>query len=122
MKRFLSLALLIPLLFVISCTAKVQKITAEEAKTMMANDPSIVLVDVRTSEEFTAEHIPGAILLPLDNIAQDAKNVLRDKEGTYIIYCHTGNRSGQASDELVRMGYLHIYDMGGIIDWPYPTV
>ncbi|HPJ23733.1 MAG TPA: rhodanese-like domain-containing protein, partial [Bacillota bacterium] len=77
MKKLLKLALLIPLIFVVSCSAAVKNITAEEGKAMMDADSSIVLVDVRTAEEFAGEHIPGAILLPVDDIQVNAENVLR---------------------------------------------
>lgn len=123
MKRFLLLTLILPVIFLVSCgSSSVEQITAIEAKTMMDNDSSIVLVDVRTLSEYNEEHIPGAILLTLDYISSEAENVIPDKSATYIIYCRSGNRSATASAELARMGYEHIYDMGGIIDWPYDTV
>ncbi len=122
MKKFMLLALFIPFLFLVSCSSSVTKITAQEAKSMMDSDSSIVLVDVRTAEEYNDEHIPNAILLPLDDIEDKADNVISDKNGIYIIYCRSGNRSATASSQLASMGYENIYDMGGIIDWPYDTV
>jgi phage shock protein E len=47
-------------------TPTVINITAEQGKTMMDGDPTIILVDVRTQEEYIEEHIPGALLVPLD--------------------------------------------------------
>jgi len=97
-------------------------ITAEEAKARLDKEDGIILVDVRTEEEYKEEHIQGAILLPLDTIETDGETVLPDKEGIYFVYCRSGNRSATASAQLVEMGYQHIYDLGGIIDWPYDTV
>jgi phage shock protein E len=99
----------------------VVKITAEEGKTMMEEDPTIVLVDVRTEAEFTEEHIPGALLVPVDELESLAPEMIPDKEATYIVYCRSGNRSATAAQQLIDMGYQNIYDMGGIIDWPYET-
>jgi phage shock protein E len=99
----------------------VVNITAEEGKTMMEEDPTIVLVDVRTEAEFTEEHIPGALLVPVDDLESLAPEMMPDKEATYIIYCRSGNRSATAARQLIDMGYQNIYDMGGIIDWPYET-
>jgi rhodanese-related sulfurtransferase len=99
----------------------VMNITAEEGKTMMEEDPTIVLVDVRTQEEFIEEHIPGALLVPVDELESLAPEMMPDKEATYIIYCRSGNRSATAAQQLIDMGYKNIYDMGGIIDWPYET-
>jgi phage shock protein E len=99
----------------------VVNITAEEGKTMMDEDPTIILVDVRTEEEYKEEHIPGALLLPVDDMENLASEVISDKEAVYIIYCRSGNRSATAAQQLINLGYQNIYDMGGIIDWPYDT-
>jgi phage shock protein E len=99
----------------------VTNITAEEGKTMMEEDPTIILVDVRTEAEFAEEHIPGALLVPVDELESLTPEMMSDKEATYIIYCRSGNRSATAAKQLIEMGYQNIYDMGGIIDWPYET-
>jgi len=41
---------------------------------------------------------------------------------TYIVYCRTGNRSQNAVNILLQLGYEHVYDLGGILDWPYDTI
>lgn len=97
------------------------KIDAEEAKRMM-DEEEIILVDVRRPMEYEESHIPGAILLPNENIEDFDPVELPDKEAVLLIYCRTGVRSKQASDKLVKLGYKHVYDMGGITDWPYETV
>ena len=100
----------------------VNTITAEQGKAMLDEDSTIILVDVRTTEEFQEEHIPGAILVPIDELETLAPEMMPDKEATYIVYCRSGNRSATAAQQLVDWGYKNIYDMGGIIDWPYETV
>jgi phage shock protein E len=122
MKKLLLFTLLIPLLFIVSCGSGYHVITPQEGKAMLDNDSSIVLVDVRTASEYNEEHIPHAILLPVDEIESRADKVIPDQSATYIIYCRSGNRSAQASQILSDLGYKNIYDMGGIIDWPYDTV
>jgi len=122
MKKLLLFTLLIPLLFMVSCGVGYHVITPQEGKAMLDDDSSIILVDVRTADEYNEEHIPHAILLTLDEIESRADEVIPDQSGTYIIYCRSGNRSAQASQLLSDLGYKNIYDMGGIIDWPYDTV
>lgn len=124
MKKFMLLLLLIPVVFFLSCGngGSFEIISAQTAKEMMDNDSSIVLVDVRELSEYQNEHIAGAILLSVGDIDTRAEKVLTDKTVTYIIYCNSGNRSNTASQKLVDLGYESIYDMGGIIDWPYPTI
>ncbi len=123
MKKILSIFILVILIFLVSCDRNsFEKITAGEAKAMRDNDSSVVFVDVREQYEYDTEHIQAAILLPLDTIEDNAETILSDKDATYIIYCRSGNRSNQATIELVELGYTNIYDMGGIIYWNYETV
>ena len=97
------------------------KITAEEAKQMMDEDNATV-VDVRTAEEYAAGHIPGSILIPVESIGDTKPVELPDTEAVLLVHCRTGIRSKRASDQLVELGYKHVYDFGGIVDWPYETV
>ncbi len=94
------------------------RITASQAKDRMTED-GIIILDVRTEEEFRAGYIPQAILLPVDEITARAEKVLPDKNIPILVYCRSGNRSRTASNALLKMGYTEVYDFGGIIDWPY---
>jgi len=82
-------------------------------------EDDIIIVDVRTLEEYNQEHIKNAILLPLDSIGENTATVIPYKDDIYFVYCRSGNRSATASLQLVEMGYKNIYDLGGILDWPY---
>lgn len=92
------------------------KITADEAKAMM-DSGSPTIVDVRTAQEYADGHIPGAINIPVESIGSDKPAELTDADADLIVYCRTGVRSKQASDKLVELGYQHVNDMGGIVDW-----
>ena len=98
-----------------------QKISAEEAYEMMVSQ-EVVIVDVRTPEEYDGGHIPNAILVPNESIGDDMPEALPDKEATLLIYCRSGRRSKEASEKLLKLGYKSIYEFGGIIDWPYELV
>lgn len=102
--------------------SKATVLTAEEAKKRLDADKEIIIVDVRTKEEYVEKHIPNALLLPVDSISEMAATVIPDKTKTYFIYCRSGNRSATAGSMLIQMGYTSIYDFGGIKDWPYETV
>jgi rhodanese-related sulfurtransferase len=101
--------------------AAYQTISPEDAKELIGTE-GVVLLDVRTQEEYQAGYIEGALLLPYDEIAQtiDKFDIVRDD--TIIVYCRTGRRSAIAAEELIGMGYTSVYDMGGIADWPYEIV
>lgn len=99
-----------------------QKISSEEAKKMMDEDSSIIILDVRTPEEFKSGHIQGAVNIAQTEIAVIIKTAIPDKSATILVYCQSGNRSALASKELIELGYLNIYDFGGINDWKYDVI
>lgn len=99
-----------------------QKISAEEVKEMMKEDKDYVILDVRTLNEYNEGHIEGAVLLPDYEIRNQAEIVLDNKENVILVYCRSGKRSEAAAKELIEMGYTHVYDLGGIMDWPYEIV
>ena len=101
--------------------AAYHKISAEEAYEMMVSQ-EVVIVDVRTPEEYDGGHIPNAILVPNESIGDVMPEALPDKEATLLIYCRSGRRSKEASEKLLKLGYKSIYEFGGIIDWPYELV
>ncbi|MBP3851844.1 MAG: rhodanese-like domain-containing protein [Erysipelotrichaceae bacterium] len=103
-------------------SAAYTKISAQEAKKMMEEVDNIMIIDVRQPDEYEQGHIPGAILLPLDTIQSKKPEQLDDLDQTILVYCRSGRRSKQAADQLIKLGYTHIYDFGGIIDWPYEIV
>ncbi len=74
-----------------------------------------LLIDVRTPEEFAAGHIAGAINIPVESIAMRLDEIPEDEK--IVVYCRSGNRSGQAAAILKDADYPQIYDLGGIIDW-----
>lgn len=96
-----------------------RKISAQEAKKMLDENPVAILLDVRTEAEYKEMHIPNAILLTDSEIKRKAANVLPDKDALILVYCRSGRRSAASARELINMGYTRVYDFGGIIDWPY---
>lgn len=97
--------------------ASYQMIDAKKAKEMM-DSQEVVILDVRTVEEFNEGHIEHAINIPL----ADIESITLDQEQTILVYCRSGSRSKQASAILAEKGYTKIYEFGGILDWPYGLV
>ena len=96
-------------------------ITAEEAKQIMDSEEGYIILDVRTQEEYDQGHIPGAIVISHEKIAEKAEEVLTDKDQLILVYCRSGRGSKIAAEALVELGYTNIKEFGGIIDWPYGT-
>lgn len=126
MKRVSLLALLLALTMALctACGSKTDYRTMEinDAAEMIAADDGHLLVDVRTREEFEEKHIPGAILLPVDDIKSGKLERLPDKDQTILLYCRTGRRAEDAAAYLAGEGYTNLYEIGGIIDWKGETV
>lgn len=101
---------------------EIKTITPDEALKRLEEGAAGYFVDVRTQEEYDEAHIPGAWLMPLDEIAAGSENLPGDKDLELYVYCRSGVRSREASQKLIDLGYTGVYDMGGIIDWPYETV
>ena len=102
--------------------ANYRQIGMEEAIAMMEEENNYMILDVRTPEEFADKHIPGAINIPNETIGTEEIPELPDKEQLILVYCRSGNRSKQASEKLVALGYTNIVEFGGINDWPGETV
>lgn len=101
--------------------ATYKKISAEDAKKIIDSE-DVIILDVRTPEEYKEGHIENAVLLPVNDIKDKASEVLTNKDAKILVYCRSGNRSATAAKELIQMGYTDVYDFGGIMSWPYEIV
>lgn len=85
--------------------------------------PNTVVLDVRTAGEFSGGKLRGARnidIMSRDFVTQ-IQNLPKDK--TYLIYCRSGNRSGQACEVMANMGFTNLKNMsGGIGRWPFEVV
>ena len=118
---------LMALLLLAGCGAQSEESTCrqvntEEADSMMEEESGYIILDVRTAQEYSEKHIPGAINIPNETIGTEDIPELPDKEQLILVYCRSGNRSKQASEKLVKLGYTNIVEFGGINDWTGETV
>ena len=125
MKKLLPMAF--ALLLLAGCAAPAEggsyrQVSMNEAIAIMEKETDYILLDVRTMEEFAEGHIPGAINIPNETIGTVQIPELPDKDQLILVYCRSGNRSKQASDKLVKLGYTNVVEFGGIRDWPGETV
>lgn len=88
------------------------------AAQQLISDPAVVIIDVRTPEEFAEGYIDGAQLI--DFKAADFRDIISklDRDVAYFVYCRSGNRSGQATAIMNELGFTNVYDLdGGIVAW-----
>ncbi len=121
MKRMLStVSLLAVSLFGIFARSPDARITPAEARQQLAGRPPAILIDVRTEGEYRSARIPGAVLLPFDEITKaSAAGVIPAKDSKVIVYCRSGRRSEIAAKTLRDLGYSNVRDLGAISDWPF---
>ena len=93
------------------------QITMNEAVEIMESENDYIILDVRRPDEFAAGHIPNAVNIPNESIGSEKINELPDKGRLILVYCRSGNRSKQASEKLVKLGYTNVVEFGGINDW-----
>lgn len=96
-----------------------QKITPAVVKERLDKGEKLIIVDVRTKEEYDDGHIPNSLLIPYDEIEAKAATLLPDKNASIIVYCRSGRRSEIAAKSLMKLGYTNVADMGAISDWKY---
>lgn len=94
------------------------KISQKKAKEIIDN-AEVIIIDVRTKEEYEQGHIQNAVLIPDFELKDKAEKIIKNKSIKILIYCQSGIRSSAAEKLLIYMGYENVYDFGGIIDWPY---
>lgn len=112
---------LIVLLFITSIQLNAQQATevnSTKVVQMLKSDSKLILLDVRTPDEFSSGHIKGAI--NIDVRQPDALNKIEklDRNAKYIVYCRTNNRSGYIINSMVKSGFKTVYQMtDGITGW-----
>ncbi|MBR1580549.1 MAG: rhodanese-like domain-containing protein [Selenomonadaceae bacterium] len=94
----------------------------DEAMKMIETTPNAILLDVREQEEYDKKHLKGAILLPLNDLkTADLSTILPDKDQPIFVYCWAGRRAEYAANDLAKLGYTKVYEIGGLLDWHGPT-
>ncbi|CRF34383.1 sulfurtransferase [Brachyspira suanatina] len=114
-KKLLYFIISVSLLFVFSCSKKpYDNINLKKALDLMSKSTNLVLLDVRTPEEYMGGSAPNSINIDVLNTDFKSKIDLLDKNKEYIVYCRSGNRSSIASSIMATNGFLHVYNLQNI--------
>jgi rhodanese-related sulfurtransferase len=121
-KIILFTPLLAVMLFFASCGASQVKnyknVNVNKAEEIINTVEDVVVLDVRTPQEFKDGHIENAINIDIFSNDFDAQVEQLDKSKTYVVICRSGGRSANASNKMVTMGFEDIYNVeGGFISW-----
>ncbi|MBC7983543.1 MAG: rhodanese-like domain-containing protein [Candidatus Obscuribacterales bacterium] len=94
--------------------ADIIDITADKLQSRIEKkDAAIVLLDVRTAEEFAQGHVPGAKNIPHDQLAERVSELLADKDKEVVLYCRSGRRAGIAAETLQAKGFEKLLHLEG---------
>jgi len=100
----------------LACTAAgegFQEIEPADLETALAADSAPLLLDVRTPEEFGSGHIPGALLIPIDELPERLDELAAFKERGVITYCERGTRATRALELLESAGFQNLRLLAG---------
>ena len=100
--------------------ANVKNVSAEEAYKLINDNKELVILDVRTKEEYDGGHIQGAKLIPVQVLPTKVSELEKYKDMPVLVYCASGGRSPRAVDTLANNDFTNIYHLSrGISSWRY---
>ncbi|MDD4818177.1 MAG: rhodanese-like domain-containing protein [Victivallaceae bacterium] len=75
---------------------------------------NMVIIDVRTRDEYAAGHLPNARLMPYDRIGEMIGDAVADKNAEIVLYCRSGKRAEAAGAVLSALSYGNVRNLGGV--------
>jgi phage shock protein E len=113
--RFLAIALLATATY----ADDTPKIAADQlTERLDKKDTELLVLDVRTPEEFAAGHLPGAVNIPHDQLPNRIAEITNAKNKDVVVYCRTGRRAAIAEDTLAAHGFKRVMHLDGdMIKW-----
>lgn len=81
-------------------------------------ESGVVTIDVRTPDEFNAGHITGALNMNVESATFDSDIAKLNRSKSYAVYCHSGRRSGIATEKMIKTKFLSVFNLAdGIQGW-----
>jgi len=93
--------------------SKQKLILPEQLQRLIGRGESILILDVRTPQEFNSGHIPGAVLVPHDRLLSSPGEIPRQGERMIIVYCERGPRARLAQNALIESGLSNVLHLRG---------
>ena len=101
-------------LLVCACSSSKPAPDATSGSAPTTAHPKLLVLDVRSPEEFKSGHLNGAVNVPVDELNQKIAQVAPDKDTPIAVHCQSGGRSARAKKALDSMGYSHVEDLGSL--------
>lgn len=109
-----SLGVFAAVIIAFSIVKRLGQVSLEEARRLIKDGAK--LVDVRTPDEFSSAHIPGAVNVPLGDLALRASS-LGERDKPIVLYCASGTRSAAARSMLKGQGFTQVFNLGAMSRW-----
>ena len=94
------------------------EVNSKEVNAMLQKDKKLIVLDVRTVEEYQEGHIKGAVNIDIRLTDAFSKIDKLDHNAKYIVHCRSNHRSKTAVDHMLQSGFKNVYQMmDGIIGW-----
>jgi rhodanese-related sulfurtransferase len=95
-----------------------QDLNAKQFYEMMQKEKDVIILDVRTPQEYQEGHINNTINIPVQILGQQLDKLNNFKDKKILVYCRSGHRSAIASQTLDRVGFKNVYNLkGGLFEW-----
>jgi rhodanese-related sulfurtransferase len=95
-----------------------QDLNAKQFNEMIQKEKDVIILDVRTPQEYQEGHISNAINIPVQILGQQLDKLNNFKDKKILVYCRSGHRSAIASQILDRAGFKNVYNLkGGLFEW-----
>lgn len=110
----LSIFIIFVVLFTSCSNRGYSNINLKKAIKTINNSTNLIMLDVRTAEEYSTGNIPNSI--NVDVLSPDFKSKidLLDKNKEYLVYCRSGNRAAIASSIMATNGFIRIYNLNNV--------
>ena len=87
------------------------EVNSKQANVLLQKDKKIIVLDVRTPDEFNQGHIKGALNIDVYQSDAISKIDKLNKNTKYLVYCRTRNRSGYVVEHMMKSGFKNVYQM-----------
>ena len=126
MENYLSVIVIVIMAFILyrkftTATDKnVKNVNAQEAHELLEKNKNVIVIDVRSKQEYNSGHIPGSKSIPVGEISSRISEIAKYKDSPILIHCASGSRSASAVRVLSKNNFSDIYHMNrGLVGWKY---
>ena len=88
-----------------------EEISANDLKRILKDNKDVILIDVRSRQEYMEGHLSGSISIPSYEISQKIQDIVKNKNAMIVVYCQYGTRGMKAVNTLKKLGYTNIYNL-----------